>query len=101
MSYMTYITIGIIAPIIIIVLIGIAIASVYYFHKSKKNRGNNMNTYIKLQLQNMTAMVKTFEQSCVMAAQKDDGIIDEQEQATIKRIQKATSNFLKELEKIK
>lgn len=60
-----------------------------------------MNTYIKLQLQNMTTIVKTFEQSCIMAAQKDDGTIDKQEQATIKRVQKATSHFLKELEKIK
>lgn len=60
-----------------------------------------MNTYIKLQISNMTSMVKTFEQSCIMAAQKDDGEIDEQERATIKRVQKATAHFLKELEKIK
>ena len=46
-------------------------------------------------------MVKSFEQSCIMAAQKDDGEIDKAERDTIKRIEKATAHFLKELDKIK
>lgn len=60
-----------------------------------------MNTYIKMQILNMTSMVKSFEQSCIMAAQKDDGEIDKAERDTIKRIEKATAYFLKELDKIK
>ncbi|MBP3698889.1 MAG: hypothetical protein J6J01_05365 [Oscillospiraceae bacterium] len=59
-----------------------------------------MNTYIKMQILNMTSMVKSFEQSCIMAARKDDGEIDKAERDTIKRIEKATAHFLKELDKI-
>ena len=38
-----------------------------------------MNEYIRAQIGHMTALVKTFEQSCTMAAQRDDGRIDKKD----------------------
>lgn len=60
-----------------------------------------MNPYIKMQIQNIVSMVETFEKSCVMAAMKDDGKINHDEAKTIKQINKASEQFLKELGKIK
>lgn len=60
-----------------------------------------MNTYIEMQIKNMTMMVKTFEQSCQMAAQKTDGKIDRAEEKTLKKINAACSRFIKDLEGIK
>lgn len=59
-----------------------------------------MNYYIDAQILNMKAMVKTFEQSCHMAAQKNDGIISPEEAKKLKKISAATQRFLKELEKL-
>lgn len=60
-----------------------------------------MNTYIESQIMNMTAIAKTFEQSCRMAAMKNDGRIDKAEEKILKKIEKATEHFIKELESIK
>lgn len=60
-----------------------------------------MNTYIEMQIRNMTMMVKTFEQSCQMAATKDDGKVDKAEEKAIKKINAACQRFIKELEAIK
>lgn len=60
-----------------------------------------MNDYIKAQIFNMTTMVKTFEQGCKMAAMKNDGTIDKTEEKQLKKINKATQRFIKELESIK
>lgn len=60
-----------------------------------------MNTYIESQIMNMTAIAKTFEHSCRMAATKDDGRIDKAEEKILKKIEKATQHFIKELESIK
>lgn len=60
-----------------------------------------MNQYISAQIFNMTAMAKTFEQSCRLAATKDDGQIDKQEEKMLKQIHDATARFIKELERIK
>ena len=46
-------------------------------------------------------MVKTFEQSCQMAAMKDDSKIDKAEEKTLKKINAACQRFIKELESIK
>lgn len=59
-----------------------------------------MNYYIDAQIANIKVMVKTFEQSCIMAARKDDGSISPDEAKTLKRISAATEKFLKELNKI-
>lgn len=60
-----------------------------------------MNHYIEAQITNMTIMAKTFEQSCRMAALKDDGKIDKAEEKAIKKISAATQKFIKELENLK
>lgn len=60
-----------------------------------------MNTYIDAQIVNMIAIVRTFEQSCKMAAMKNDGTIDKTEEKQLKKINAATQRFIKELEKIK
>ncbi len=59
-----------------------------------------MNYHIDAQIINMKAMVKTFEQSCRMAATKDDGKIDPNEEKVLKKISVATQRFIKELEKL-
>lgn len=60
-----------------------------------------MNSYIDAQILNMINMVKTFEQSCKMAATKNDGQIDKAEEKQLKKIYAATQHFIKDLEKLK
>ena len=60
-----------------------------------------MNSYITAQIANMKSMVKTFEQSCQLAASKDDGKIDKNELKTLKRIERASKRFIAELDKLK
>lgn len=60
-----------------------------------------MNSYIDAQIMNMKIIAKTFEQSCRMAAMKNDGQIDKSEEKTLKKISAATQKFIKELESIK
>lgn len=60
-----------------------------------------MNEYIRAQITNILIMTKTFEQSCKMAAMKDDGRIDTDEAKIIKKISKATERYQQELEKIR
>ena len=52
-----------------------------------------MNEYMKAQITNMTIMVKTFEHSCKMAATKNDGLIDKNEERQLKKISAATQRF--------
>lgn len=59
-----------------------------------------MNYYIKAQITNMIAMTKTFEQSCEMAAKKDDDSISKEEKKALKKIKAATDEFIKQLEKL-
>lgn len=60
-----------------------------------------MNEYIRSQILNMTAMLTTFEQSCKMAATKNDGQIDKDEAKQLKKISAACQKFKTELNKIK
>ena len=39
-----------------------------------------MNDYLEAQIKNMIAIVRTFENSCMMAARKNDGRIDSAEE---------------------
>lgn len=59
-----------------------------------------MNFYIDAQIINMKAIVKTFEQSCRMAATKDDGKISPEEEKILKKISAASQKFIKELDKL-
>lgn len=60
-----------------------------------------MNYIIKAQITNMIAMTKAFEQSCRMAAQMDNGIINRTEMKTIQKISAATNKYIAELDKLK
>jgi len=59
-----------------------------------------MNYHIDAQVINMKTIVRTFEQSCRMAATKDDGRISPEEEKVLKKISAATQRFIKELDKI-
>lgn len=59
-----------------------------------------MNYHIEAQIMNMKAITKTFEQSCRMAATKDDGKISPEEEKILKKISAATQKFIKELDKL-
>ena len=58
-----------------------------------------MNDYMKAQIMNMNAIITTFEQSCKMAATKNDGQIDKAEEKQLKKIHAACEKFKRELEK--
>lgn len=60
-----------------------------------------MNPYIEAQIFNIKSMVRVFNQSCEMAAIKDDGQISKEEAKQLKKIRLASEAFCKELEKIK
>ena len=60
-----------------------------------------MNPYIEAQIFNIKSMVRVFNQSCEMAAIKDDGQISKEEAKQLKKIKLASEAFCKELEKIK
>lgn len=59
-----------------------------------------MNFYIDTQIINMKAMVRNFEQSCRVAATKDDGKISPEEEKILKKINAASQKFIKELDKL-
>lgn len=59
-----------------------------------------MNFYIDTQIINMKAMVRNFEQSCRIAATKDDGKISPEEEKILKKINAASQKFIKELDKL-
>ena len=59
-----------------------------------------MNYHIDAQIINMKAIAKTFEQSCRMAATKDDGKISPEEEKILKKISAVTQKFIKELDKL-
>ena len=60
-----------------------------------------MNYHIDGQIQNIIVTLQAFNQNCKMAALQDDGKIDRDEQKALKKIDAATTKFIKELEKIK
>lgn len=60
-----------------------------------------MNQHINLEITNEILVTKNFVNSCKLAAMKDDGVIDKEEQKQLDKIAKAADKFIKELEKIK
>ena len=60
-----------------------------------------MNDYMEAQIMNMIAIVKTFENSCQMAALKNDGRIDPAEARQLKKINNASERYIRRLQKIK
>ena len=59
-----------------------------------------MNQFIKAQIYNITAMAKTFNESCKLSAKADDNKISKEEQRLLRKIDKITSRFIKELKKL-
>ena len=57
-----------------------------------------MNYYIKAQIFNIKSMVKVFEQSCKIAAQKDNEEISKDEEKQLKQIKAAAEKFCKDRE---
>lgn len=49
-----------------------------------------MNPYIEAQIFNIKSMAKVFNQSCKMAAMKDDGKISKEEAKQLSKIQATT-----------
>ena len=54
-----------------------------------------MNPYIETQIFNIKSMVKVFNQSCEMAAMKDDGKISKEEAKQLSKIQATVERFCK------
>ena len=59
-----------------------------------------MNSYIMAQCQTMMKQVQLFKQACEMAALKDDGTIDKDEQKALKQINKACEGFIRDIQKL-
>lgn len=59
-----------------------------------------MNPFMKHYIELNIAYLKTFKRSLHVAALKDDGVIDKDEQKTIDRANKITDKYIKELEKL-
>lgn len=60
-----------------------------------------MNTFLKAQIDNMINTLNVFETSCEMAAVQDDGVIDKKEEKALKKLKKATADYIKVLQSIK
>lgn len=58
-----------------------------------------MNTYLELQIKNMITSVQLFDSACELAAKKDDGQIDRDEEKQLRIIHKAAKRFVESLEK--
>ena len=60
-----------------------------------------MNDYLEAQIKNMIAIVRTFENSCTMAALKNNGQIDKTGERQLKKINAASEKFISKLKSIK
>lgn len=69
--------------------------------KKRKGELHMRNVFIQAEITNMKLFAETFTQRCEAAAVKDDGKIDAGEAKILKKVNAATSRFLKELSKIK
>ena len=58
------------------------------------------NTFIKNQIANMLNTLEIFENSCDLAAEQDDGVVDANEAAVLKTLHKATESYKKKLRAI-
>lgn len=59
-----------------------------------------MNNYIHAQILQMTAYAKSWEQACYLAAQKNDGVIDKEEERQLRKISAAVKHFTQKLDAI-
>jgi len=66
----------------------------------KKEKEKISNPYLEMQVINQTLQVETFVNSLKMAAKKDDGVVDKEEAALIKEIEKLSKKYAKELKEL-
>lgn len=66
----------------------------------KKEKSKISNPYLEMQVINQTLQVETFVNSLKMAAKKDDGVVDKEEAALIKEIEKLSKKYAKELKEL-
>ena len=59
-----------------------------------------MNTFIRIQIRCMLSSVEAFMQSCRLAATKDDGIISKEEQRILRKINRVSNRYNKQLSRI-
>lgn len=59
-----------------------------------------MNYYLKSQIRNMVSMTEAFNKACHLAVLQNDGEIDKNEGKALKKIDKATERFLKEINSV-
>ena len=59
------------------------------------------NIFIETEIANMKLLARTFPQRCESMATKDDGKINAEEAKILKKVNAATSRFLKDLSRIK
>lgn len=59
-----------------------------------------MNAHINLEITNEIAVTKNFVTACKLAATKDDGKVNKEEQKVLDKISKASIKYIKELERL-
>lgn len=59
-----------------------------------------MNTHIKLEITNAILVSQNFKTACRVDATKDDGKISKDEARILKKLEKCTDKYIKELNKI-
>lgn len=59
-----------------------------------------MNQYMSIAIRNEIMATKNFISTCNLAATKDDGVVDKEEQKQLNKIKKCCDRYIKELEKI-
>lgn len=59
-----------------------------------------MNSFIMMQITNITTQLNMFINACYLGAKQDDGRISRDEKIVLDDIEKATLKYIKELEKI-
>ena len=58
------------------------------------------NNYLKIQIQNQLLAVDNFMSICKLSALQDDGVVDKDEEKLLKRLEKATTDYKKALNKL-
>ncbi len=58
------------------------------------------NNYLKIQIQNQLLAVDNFMSICKLSALQDDGVVDKDEEKLLKRLEKATGDYKKALNKL-
>ncbi|MBQ9328006.1 MAG: hypothetical protein IJ225_05675 [Solobacterium sp.] len=60
-----------------------------------------MNSFLNAQINNMINTLQVFLTGCELAAKQDDGKIDRSEEKTLKKVRKATEDYIKVLKSIR